>query len=617
MKAIWGVLAGILLTLAACGQADVPAVQQGRPAFEPTVTAQITPVPLALTPISTAASLPSLPPLVDSQSSKMLALAGDMLVTVNPDSDSITLVDTASETVLAEIAVGDDPRAVAITPDESLAMIVLRGSNALAMVDLERQALQRAVPICHMPYGVVTDGRRAYVSCLGDDAIAVWDIASGTIPYQIAVGDSPSGLALSGGWLLSTHLYDGTVTVVNVERTPVVVGTVNVEPDGNLASSIVIAPDGGRAYIPQTRTGLALVSLQYMQDWFPVVGVLDLTTMFGDRSGRLTVSTLNYAANMPYDVAFDASGEVMYIVLAGNDMVLAIEAETGDVIARMGVGANPRGIVTNDEKAYVLNALDGSISIIDSDTQAVVNTVQVTDLPLDPILLRGKVLFNSADVPYISDGAISCATCHLDGGADGRTWINFRSGPRNTPALGGAGAIPPYNWAGEMSELHDTIEDQIRNVMLGDGLIAAEDFDPISGQVDAGRSDDLDALVAYVASLEPWPSPYREDSGGLSESAERGMMIFLSGSPSCSCHTPPLLSDLQKHNLTGAAFSLETYADFDTPSLWGLWATAPYMHDGIAPTLMDVFTRTDPIHTIAEDLTEQQLADLIAFLLSL
>lgn len=610
---------GLLLVglfLAGCAGSATP-LPQGIPVHAPTATAEVTPVPLLLTPIASPEPLPSLPPLTESQSSKLLAVSDGLLVTVNSDSDSITLVDYAAETVGAEIAVGDDPRAVAITPDGKRALVTLRGDNALAVVDLVDRALVDVLPAGHMPFGVVTDGRRAFVSCFADDAVIVLDLDTGEVLYRVDVPDAPSGLALSGDWLLVTHFYSGLVTAVNVQRTPVVVGSVNAEPDGNLASVIVLAPDGQRAYIPQTRTGLALVSLQYMQDWFPVVGVLDVSTMTGDRAGRLTVSMLDYAANMPSDVAF-AGADRLYVALAGNDAVVAVDLATRTPLARIPVGANPRGVVVIDDRAYVLNALDGTLSVVDTATNTVTVTLTVTDLPLDDQLLRGKVLFHQASAPVMSDGAISCATCHFDGGADSRTWINFRSGPRNTPALGDAGVLPPYNWAGDMTELQDTIEDQIRNLMLGDGLIAPDaPFDPTQAHVDAGRSADLDALTAYVGSLEPWPSPYLEPDGTLSEAAQRGMALFMSGSPNCSCHTPPLYTDLQQHNLAGAAFSLETFEAFDTPTLRGLWATAPYMHDGVAQTLEELLTRTDPVHSVADGLTEQQLADLIAFLLSL
>ncbi|MBZ0299104.1 MAG: hypothetical protein K8J31_05155 [Anaerolineae bacterium] len=618
MKGLRGLAAGgMLILLAAFRAGEASPIPQAQPVFEPTPTVEISPIPLQLTPIRTPEALPGLPPLLDSQSSKLLALAGETLVTVNSDSDSITLVDTTTEQVLAEIPVGADPRSVAITPDETQALITLRGDGALAVVDLKAQALEKVIPVGHMPYGVVTEGRRAFVSGLADDQIVVVDLETGAVLYRVAVPDAPAGLVLSGDWLLSTHLYSGAVTLLNVQRTPVVVGSVDVEPDGNLASVIVLSPDGRRAYIPQTRTGLALVSLQYMQDWFPVVGVLDVTRMAGDRDARLTVSMLDQAANMPFDAAFDDAGTTLVLVLAGSDAVAVIDLDTQTLRARIPVGANPRGIVVENGRAFVLNALAGTVSVLDLAAGQVTHTIPVTELPLDPLLLRGKILFYQAGAPTLSDGAISCATCHFDGGADGRTWINFRSGPRNTPALGGVAALPPYNWAGDMTELQDTLEDQIRNVMLGDGLIESGEFDPTRDHRDAGRSADLDALTAYVASLEPWPSPYREADGSLSEAAERGMRLFLSGSPNCGCHTPPLYSDLQAHNLTGAAFSLETYESFDTPTLRGLWATAPYLHDGVAPTLEDVLTRTDPVHSVASGLTAQQLADLIAFLLSL
>lgn len=587
--------------------------------FAPTATREITPVPLALTPISTPQPLPGLPTLTNSQSSKMLAITGETLITVNPDSDSVTLVNLGDKTIMTEISVGDDPRSVAITPDGTTALVALRGDNAIAIVDLAAQSLDRIVRVGHMPYGVVTDGRRVFVSCFGDDTIVVFDLQTDEELYRLAVPDAPAAMVLGEDWLLSTHFYSGLVTVINVSRTPVVVGSANVEPDGELAGAIVLSPDGERAYIPQQRTGLSLISLQYMQDWFPVVSVLDMATMTGDRDARMTISMIDSeTANMPFDATFDDRGETLYVVLAGNDAIVAIDLENESVLARVPVGANPRGITIDGAYVYVLNTLDGTLSVIDTASLQVVDTLTVTQIPMDPILLQGKILFHRADAPIMSDGAISCATCHFDGGNDGRTWINFRSGPRNTPSLGNLSQTAPFHWAGDMPQLQDSIEDTIRHVMLGDGLINdGEAFDATIEQDDAGRSADLDALVAYVESLEPWPSPYLADDGTLSDAAQRGMQMFISGSPGCGCHVPPLYTDLQLHNLTGAAFSLEVFEDFDTPTLRGLWASAPYMHDGVAQTLEEVLTRTDPVHSVADNLTEQELADLVAFLLSL
>ncbi len=609
MRPLCGLVIVVLLLAGCSGAAPTPTAAA---THAPTPTREITPVPLILTPIAAPAALPALPPLTESRSSKPLVVSGTTLVTTNPDSASLTMVDTTSLSVQAEIPLGGSPRAVALDGDQVL--VTLWDKNAVAVVSLSERRLQTTIPIGHMPYGVVTGSGRAYVSLFADDAIAVVDLATQAILYRVAVPDAPTGLALSGSWLLAAHQTSGTVTLINVERTPFVVGSVEAERDGELARTIILAPDGLSAYIPQTRTGLALISLQYMQDWFPVVSVLDLANGTGDRDRRLTISTLDQAANMPSDAAFSPDSRTLYVALAGSDAVLVIDLETGDVQARIAVGANPVGLWLAGDDLFVLNALDGTVSVIDRQTNSVSLVIHVTDIPLDPLILRGKVLFNRASAPQMSDGAVSCATCHPDGGMDGRTWINFRSGPRNTPAL--SGLVAPYNWAGDMAELQDTIEDQIRHVMVGDGLLDGA-FDATLPTQDAGRSADLDALAAYVASLALPPSPYRLDDGSLSDAARRGMEIFMSGSPDCSCHAPPLYTDALQHNLSGAGFSLEQYEAFDTPTLRGLWASAPYMHDGVVQSLRELLTRTDSVHMVANRLTEGQLDDLIAFLLSL
>jgi YVTN family beta-propeller protein len=609
-----GILCLVVL-LVACDAQSVPLATLA-PTFAPTNTREITPVPLILTPIHTPIPIAGLPPLRSSQSSKSLALHGSTLVTANMDSDSITIVDTTTNIIVAEIAVGDDPRAVAITPDGTKALVTLRGDNVLTIVSLSNHTLENRLPVGHMPYGVVTNGHFAYISCLADNQVVAVDLQSGAIVQRFDVPDSPAGLTLSDDTLLVTHFYSGKVTLINLTQTPAVTGTVIVEPDGHLSQSIAIAPDGEQAFLPGTRTGLSLISLQYMQDWFPVVGVLDISTMAGLRNQRLTLSQLYQASNMPFDAAFTEDGESLYIVLAGSDTVLALNTGDNTLQVAIPVGANPRGIVLDAERAYVLNALDSSLSVIDIDSNSIIDTLQLSVSPLDEQILLGKKLFHSAVAPIMSDGAISCATCHFDGGMDRRTWINFRNGPRNTPALTDLALYPPYNWAGEMLELHDTIEDQIRYVMLGDGLIDGV-FDPTGNQLDAGRSYELDALAAYVLTFESMPSPYLEADGSLSESAKRGMQLFMSGSIGCNCHAPPLYTDLRQHNLTGATFALENYTAFDTPTLRGIWTTAPYMHDGVVLTLEELLSRTDPTHSVATKLSEQELRDLIAFLLSL
>ena len=114
------------------------------------------------------------------------------------------------------------------------------------------------------------------------------------------------------------------------------------------------------------------------------------------------------------------------------------------------------------------------------------------------------------------------------------------------------------------------------------------------------------------------PSPHLEN-GGLSPSAQRGKELFFRADVRCAeCHPAPLYSDLQCYNV-GTRGALDRRDAFDTPTLVELWRTAPYLHDGRSATLTDVFTEQNAKdqHGVTSGLSEQELRDLVEFLLSL
>ena len=74
-----------------------------------------------------------IPPAFQVSSSALtLSPDGSRLAAVNPDSDSVTLVDALALTVLAEVPVGDDPRTVSFTPDGTLALVANRGAGTIS-----------------------------------------------------------------------------------------------------------------------------------------------------------------------------------------------------------------------------------------------------------------------------------------------------------------------------------------------------------------------------------------------------------------------------------------------------------------------------------------------------
>ena len=194
----------------------------------------------------------------------------------------------------------------------------------------------------------------------------------------------------------------------------------------------------------------------------------------------------------------------------------------------------------------------------------------------------------------------------------------FPMGPGNTTNLRGLADTHPLHWSADRDEVQD-FEFTIRELQAGTGLL--EDPHLELGSPNTGRSADLDALAAFVESLQPKPSPFRQPDGTLTPEAERGQAIFHRADVGCAdCHIPPLFTDLLMHDIgTGHGPGELLGPGFDTPSLRGIWHTAPYLHDGRASTLQEVLITHNPTdqHGQTAHLSEAEVHDLVAFLLSL
>jgi cytochrome c peroxidase len=236
-------------------------------------------------------------------------------------------------------------------------------------------------------------------------------------------------------------------------------------------------------------------------------------------------------------------------------------------------------------------------------------------------------LFYSALQPMVGRRWISCASCHPDGGHDARTWQN-PEGLRNTTAFLAMSHTYPLHWSADRDEAQD-FEITIRSpLMQGRGLIQGAANDAL-GEPNTGRSPDLDALAEYCNSFElDTLSPHAAGPGKLSPAAQRGQQLFLSSATGCTtCHSGPYYTDsspakpYKLHDVgTGGDDPTEKMGPaFDTPTLLGIYRTAPYLHHGKAATLRDVlveYNRNDQ-HGRTSHLTSNEIEDLVEFLKSL
>jgi cytochrome c peroxidase len=274
----------------------------------------------------------------------------------------------------------------------------------------------------------------------------------------------------------------------------------------------------------------------------------------------------------------------------------------------------------------VYNALDFQVAALSIPDGKIVASCVVTENPLSEEMLLGKKLFYTALQPMSSRSWISCSSCHIDGDADGRTWQN-PEGLRNTQPLAGLSWTHPVHWSADRDEVQD-FEHTVRGLLMqGQGLLKGKLPGALEDPI-TGRSKALDALALYTNSHRLTLSPHAK--GGLSDAAKRGQQLFHSERTGCAtCHSGPWYTDSQpreisqivRHDVgTGNDDASELRGPaYDTPTLMGIYRSAPYLHHGRAATLRDVLTTANSgdRHGKTSGLSSSEVDDLVEFLKAL
>jgi mono/diheme cytochrome c family protein len=198
------------------------------------------------------------------------------------------------------------------------------------------------------------------------------------------------------------------------------------------------------------------------------------------------------------------------------------------------------------------------------------------------------MFYRTGDGRVARDGR-ACASCHIDGLADGLVW-NTPRGARSTPVLAGrVDREGPFGWNGESKSLDFHVNATIRTNLGGHGLPA----------------DDVADLVAYLRAM---PAPPRPDTA--SATLARGAAIFASDAAGCaSCHTDG--------HTDGARHDVKSGGSFVTPSLVGLARSAPYFHDGRYTTLDELLATAADAMGTTRTLAADDRAALVAYLRTL
>jgi Cytochrome c len=295
-----------------------------------------------------------------------------------------------------------------------------------------------------------------------------------------------------------------------------------------------------------------------------------------------------------------------------------LSASANYVTARIDVGKNPRGLVMSPDGArlYVANRLDDNIDVIDARTHVVDNTWDLGGPKKLSALRRGEQLFHTAKFSF--GGQFGCANCHIDSTFDALTWDlepdGFGKDIVDNRLLEDIRDTEPFKWNGGNPDLPTECGPRTEKYFF-----RSQSFD----------FRELTDLVLYVRSLPLRPNRFRLPHGELTPAQERGKAIFVRtvdkfGKPiaqqnQCGfCHSGKKYTS-QKQFDVGTGKNTDRSPIVDTPQLTNVELTAPYLHDGTARSLEEIWTIFNPKdqHGRTNDLTKDELNDLIEYLRTL
>ena len=566
---------------------------------------------------------------------------------VNPDNNTVSVINGSTLAKISEIPVAEGPYALAKAPDGRI-WVTAKHAARISIIDPVSLSVVQTIDLPHasQPHGIVfaPDGDNAYVALEAKARVLRLDALSGVRRGTVVVGWNVRHLSINAA---GTKLYasrfisprvpgeatanpqviqgGGKVIVVNVPDMNLVT-TVNLRhsdaPDSeasgrglpNYLGPAVVSPDGLWAWVPSKQDNILRGTLRDGRNltFEHTVRSVSSKVDLGTNQEVYTARVDHDNAGVASTAVFDPYGNYLFVALEGSREVAVIEVHGNAELMRFDTGRAPQGLtVTPDGRTlYVHNFMDRSVTaftiaaLINKGESTIINlgTTQVVsnELLSNQILIGKQHFYDARDTRLAKDAYISCAACHNDGAHDGRVWdfTGMGEGLRTTTSLEGrAGAQGRLHWSANFDEVQD-FEGQIRGLSGGTGLMSNADFsatqDPL-GPSKAGRSSDLDALAAYVMSLSDFKdSPHRNSDGSLSAAAAAGKGVF--EAESCAtCHSGEAFSDSEQallHDIgtlkpsSGGRLG-ETLTGIDTPTLRGVWSSAPYLHDGSAATLSD------------------------------
>ncbi len=557
---------------------------------------------------------------------RALAFATDgKLWVTNKGEFSISIIDIEQKKVVntIELPYASQPYGIVFSKTDDIAYIVLEASGQLVKIDSKTQRIISILELGKNPRHIAIDA--------AEQLIYISRYISPPVPDESTLSPKTE---------INGVYYGGEVLVVDTDtftlKNKIILkhsNRIDSEKSArgipNYLGAVALSPDGQTAWVPSKQDNIKRGKMRDGQE-------LTFDSVVRSISSKINILTAKeeLISRIDHDnggiasaALFGKFGSYLFVALEGSREIEVIDAYNNEPLFRIRTEKAPQGLAISEDGLTLFshNFMDRSITIYDlfdliytrsSDVILKETLKTVRTETLSPSVLRGKQLFYDSFDPRLSkEQYSSCAGCHNGGRSDGRVWdiSGFGEGLRNTITLLGHGGAKQgmLHWSGNFDEVQD-FEIQIRGLSGGTGLMNDLDYQKYAsagGLKKTGVSQSLDDLANYVNSLKETPtSPYRNNDGSLTASAQIGKTLFTT--KGCvACHPGKRFTDSApniRHNIgtikstTGKRLN-QPLDGLNTPTLLGVWQTAPYLHDGSAKTLEEAIRANNTATTLTDD----------------
>ena len=524
---------------------------------------------------------------------------GEILIT-EKGRNRISIFSPDGKTLLRTIPVDESPTGILLDADKAY-VTTNAATGHLQIISLETGKQETAIATgsgaCYPIFG--PDKKHIYVCNQFQNTVSEVDPAIHQVIRSVKVLREPKSALFSkdGEYLFVTNFLpaqradvDYVAACVSVIRMSdfTKVKDIQLANGSNALRGICMTPDGKYIYVSHNLGRFAVPTSQLQQGWMNTSAFSIIDVSRQEFIGAVVVDEPERGAAGIWSIA--CNDETLFITHSGTHEISVIDHKAMldkflnypnksmldyDLRFLYGLrkrilleGNGPRKMIMENGKLYIPTYFADILNIIDAQTCEIA-TANLNPDREESAENKGERYFN--DASHCFQNWQSCNGCHPgDARTAGMNWDFMNDGVGNskkcksllfshpTPPSMISGIREPAEWA----------------VRAGFKFIQFFDI----------TEEDAVCVDAYLKSLRPVPSPYLVD-GELSDLAKEGRKIF--EKLNCTeCHSGPYYTDLKMHRI---GEDIEFEKGWDTPTLREVWRTAPYLFDGRAATMEEVF----------------------------